>query len=385
MPKKSNTAIKAYKKKDGKTYYMFKVYLGLDPLTGKPQYTTRRGFKSLKEAEIALARIQVEIAKGTFQKRTYETYRELYEAWIEVYKNTVEESTLNKTLKYFEHHILPAIGDYRIEQLNVDICQKFVNKLHEKLAKARTIKAYASKVLDYAVKRDLIASNPFKLVEMPKKRAHKSTIKKVERNFYTKEELNKLLSIMKEETNRKAYVAIHILAFTGMRKGELLALTWEDIDFDKKEITINKAIARGLENTMYEKSTKTGVSRTISLDDETINLLKEWQIDLKKSLGRNFKKKKQLVMPNEENNYLQPTKTRKWLNYVIEKYKLPPLTTHGLRHTHTSMLIEAGANMKQVQQRLGHSDIKTTMDIYTHLTAHAEKETVNLFANFLKS
>ncbi|MBD8034604.1 site-specific integrase [Solibacillus merdavium] len=385
MPKKSNSAIKAYKKKDGKTYYMFKVYLGSDSMTGKPQYTTRRGFRSVKEAEIALARIQLEIANGKYQKRTYETYRELYEAWFKSYKSTVEESTLNKTTKYFEHHILPAIGDYRIEQLNVDICQRFVNKLHEKLVKARTVKAYASKVLDYAVIRNLINTNPFKLVEMPKKRAPKKSVNRVERNFYTKEELNKLLSLMKEETNRKAYVAIHVLAFTGMRKGELLALTWEDIDFEKKEMTINKAIARGLENTMYEKSTKTGVSRTISLDNETINLLQEWQIDLKNSLGRRFKKKKQLVLPNEDNSYLQPTKTRKWLNYVIEKYKLPPLTTHGLRHTHTSMLIEAGANMKQVQMRLGHSDIKTTMDIYTHLTAHAEKETVNLFADFLKS
>lgn len=385
MPKKKFPAIKPYKKKDGKTYYMFKVYIGLDPLTGKPQYTTRRGFKSLQEAEMAYKRINADIADGKFQKRTYETYRELYDAWIETYKNSVEESTLNKTLKYFEHHILPAIGDSKIEQLDVDVCQRFVNKLHEKLVKARTIKAYASKVLDYAVKRELIRSNPFKLVEMPKKRAPKKSVNRVERNFYTKDELNRLLSIMKEENNRKAYVAIHILAFTGMRKGELLALTWDDIDFDKKEMTINKAIARGLDNTMYEKSTKTGTSRTISLDDETIDLLKEWQIDLKNSLGKRFKKKKQLVIPNEENNYLQTTKTRKWLNYVIDKYKLPPLTTHGLRHTHTSMLIEAGANMKQVQQRLGHSDIKTTMDIYTHLTAHAEKETVNLFANFLKS
>lgn len=385
MTRKKFSTIKPYKKKDGKTYYMFKVYLGLDSLTGKPQYTTRRGFKTIKEAEITFARIQLEISNGTFQKRTYETYREIYSAWLETYKNSVEESTLNKTLKYFEHHILPAIGEYRIEHLNVDICQKFVNDLHEKLVKARTVKAYASKVLDYAVKRDLIQSNPFKLVEMPKKRAYKKAIKTVERNFYTKEELNALLSVMKEENNKKAYVAIHTLAFTGMRKSELLALTWEDIDFDKKEMTINKALARGLDNRIYLKSTKTGISRTISLDEETINLLKEWQIDLKKLLGGAFKKKHQLVMPNEENGYLQPTKTRKWLNYVIDKYNLPPLTTHGLRHTHTSLLIEAGANMKQVQMRLGHSDIKTTMDIYTHLSAHAEKETVNIFTDFLKA
>lgn len=81
---------------------------------------------------------------------------------------------------------------------------------------------------------------------------------------------------------------------------------------------------------------------------------------------------------------MQTTKTRKWLNYIIEKYELPPLTTHGLRHTHTSMLIEAGANMKQVQMRLGHSDIKTTMDIYTHLTAHAEKENSQFVRRLLK-
>lgn len=169
-----------------------------------------------------------------------------------------------------------------------------------------------------------------------------------------------------------------------MHKGEALALTWKDINFKDNEIRINKAISRGKNNKLYLKTTKTGISRTIKLDPETMDLLKAWRKQQKKDylhLGYNTTQPNQLVFSNENNEFIQPTKTRKWLMNILKKYKI---TTHGLRHTHCSLLFEAGANLKDVQDRLGHTDSKTTLDIYTHVTQKAKAETIEKFENYLK-
>lgn len=108
------------------------------------------------------------------------------------------------------------------------------------------------------------------------------------------------------------------------------------------------------------KSTKTGVARTIKMDDNTMAILKVWKKRQKQDylvLGFNTLQPKQLIFSNELNEHMQPTKTRKWIVHVQDKYKLGTITTHGLRHTHCSLLFEAGASLKEVQDRLGHSVI----------------------------
>lgn len=80
---------------------------------------------------------------------------------------------------------------------------------------------------------------------------------------------------------------------------------------------------------------------------------------------------------------MQPTKTRKWILHVQKKYNLKQISTHKLRHTHCSLLFEAGASLKEVQDRLGHSDVKTTMDIYTHVTKKAKDEAIQKFTKYM--
>lgn len=172
-----------------------------------------------------------------------------------------------------------------------------------------------------------------------------------------------------------------------MRKGEALALTWNDLNFTSNELRINKAISRGKDNQLYMKTTKTGVARSIKMDDKTMAVLKEWKKQQKQDyliLGYNTMQPKQLVFSNEVNEYLQPTKTRKWILHVQKKYKLGTITTHGLRHTHCSLLFEAGASLKEVQDRLGHSDVQTTMNIYAHVTKKAKEEAIQKFASYLE-
>lgn len=389
MTKKRTTSIESYTLANGEKRYKFQIYVGVDPLTGKEKRTTRSGFKRKKEAELALARIKLEISKGTFRKVQAETYQDIYDLWIRQYEKTVEESTFVKTEGIFRNHILPHFGLYKIDKLNVEVCQEHVDRWANKLKKYRIIKSYAAKVVDFAIKRGYMQINPFKLVDMPKiKKEPLELVKEVDENFYTREQLNKFLDYLKKENKPKVYVLFRLLAYSGMRKGEALALNWKDIDFKNDEIRINKAISRGKDNKLYLKTTKTGSIRTIKMEKETMRTLALWKKQQQKDyliLGFNTLNEEQLVFSNKENEFLQPTKTRKWLVDILKKYNLKPITTHGLRHTHCSLLFEAGANIKEVQDRLGHSDIKTTMDIYTHLTQEAKSETIRKFDNYLNN
>lgn len=380
--------IKKYMLKNGEIRYQFKVYIGTDPLTGKQKRTTRRGFKTKKEAELALARLKLQIANGEYQKENVDTFEDVYNLWVLQYENTVEESTYVKTIGLFNNHILPSLGEYRISKITIDHCQKSLNEWSQKIKKYHTLKAYAARVFDFAIKREFINKNPFSFVELPRvsgKTTHLNH-QSIDDNFYTKEEVIDFLAHLENESNYKAYVLFRLLIFSGMRKGEALALTWEDIDFDDRIILVHQALSRGKDNRLYLKSTKTNEDRTLKMDEVTMDLLRKWKIYQKEDLslqGLTIKKSKQLVFSNDTNGYLQPTKTRKWIVYIQDKYNLKKVTTHGLRHTHCSLLFEAGASLKEVQDRLGHSDIQTTMNIYTHVTKKAQKQAIEKFSSYL--
>lgn len=384
--------IKQYTLKDGTACYKFTVYLGKDPLTGEEKITTRRGFKSAKEANEALGKLIHDFKNGLYQKNVIETYQDLYDRWIENYEHTVEESTFVKTTGIFKIHILPAIGNLRITQIDVDTCQKLVNQLSKKLKRFKVVKNYAALVLKFAIKRGLIKMNPFDLIDMP---VIKTNIdyenddeddEKFE-NFYTREELNEFIHCFQQEGKLRNYVFYRLLAFSGMRKSEAYALRWEDIDFEEQEINIWKAVKRGKKR-LYLGPTKNKEPRTLKMDEGTMNLLKEWarvQSENNIKLGINMNESKQFLFPNSKNNLTDPNKARTWLLPVIIKFNLPYITPHGLRHTHCSLLFEAGASIKEVQVRLGHKDIKTTLEIYAHVTKKTKAKTVEKLVKHLEN
>lgn len=232
MKRSKTTTIKEYYTKSGEKRYYFKIYIGKDPLTGKPKYTTRR-FKKEKEAKVELARMKYEIQNGTYCKERIETFQDVYNLWIKQYERTVEESTFEKTYRIFKNHILPALGKYIISKINYEICQQKANEWTDTVQNARQIKSYAAQVLDYAIKLGYIKTNPFNLVKITKKGKRIEDEERME-NFCSKEELIMFLHCLKKESNLKIYTFFRLLAYTGMRKGEALALTWNDINFTKK-------------------------------------------------------------------------------------------------------------------------------------------------------
>lgn len=376
--------IKKYTKKDGSTVYMAKIYLGIDPLTGKPKRTTLRDSTS-SGLKLKIARMQLDVKENGFKHARIYTYNDVYLLWLDVYKNTVEESTLVKTIGMFNNHIIPHFGNYRIDKIDVAYCQKAINLWFTKLEKFKVPMTYASKVFDHAVRLGILNDNPSKKITLPVKKT--DTTKESEVNFYSKEELELFFNCLEKENDYQIYTLFRLLAFSGTRKGELLALTWNDIDFKNKTIKINKAVSRGLNSRLLIKAPKTKSSvRDISIDTITMKILKQWRLIQKENylkLGFNTLKSKQLVFSNNNNEFFQPTKTREWLEKIINKNDLKRITTHGFRHTHCSLLFEAGATIKEVQDRLGHSDIQTTMNIYTHVTDKAKEQTADKFAKYV--
>ncbi|WP_162261576.1 site-specific integrase [Liquorilactobacillus mali] len=180
-----------------------------------------------------------------------------------------------------------------------------------------------------------------------------------------------------------------LLAFTGLRKSEALSLQWKDIDYVNKSVKIYRTLffdAR--KHKVIVQTPKTASSeREIELDAKTISLLKSWRIDQRERLltnGINSMTNEQFLFTQMKSNQLLITnRANDWLKWVYKKYPQKKITVHGFRHTHASLLFEAGASIKEVQNRLGHSNSKTTLDIYTHVTKKVKRDTAEKFAKFM--
>ena len=225
-----DSKIKEYIKKDGSKAYMFQAYLGVDPVTGKPRKTTRSGFATKKEAQLTLSRVKFEVEEDGFQKVNHDTFEEIYLLWFDsAYKNTVKESTYVKTKETFRLHILPAFGSMKLNKISVTYCQTTVNNWCDSLAKYRVMKNYVTKVLDYSITLGLLKDNPMRKIIMPRRKEIVDG-EKFE-NYYNKEELQHFLDCIKSDGFARWNALFRLLAFTGFRKGEALALQWKDIDF----------------------------------------------------------------------------------------------------------------------------------------------------------
>ncbi|SLM97814.1 Integrase [Brachybacterium faecium] len=267
---------KQYETEKGK-FWKYRAYLGTDETTGKDKRVEKRGFKTKKEAQLSLSRLQLDYDKNGSVNNTKYTYNDMYLLWLEQYKNTVKESTLAKTQRTFKNHILPFFGQYRIDKIKPTYCQKAVNLWHEKkLVKYKIMMNYTSKVFAYAISLNLLTDNPTKRITIPK--VIEDVTEDVLKNFYTKEELKLFFDCIEKENIYRDLTLFRVLAFTGARKGEILSLTWQDINFKDNTIRINKALAQGLNNKLIIQTPKTKTSvRTISIDPKTTEILKEWR------------------------------------------------------------------------------------------------------------
>lgn len=380
------TKIKEYKLKNGDIRYMFTVYTGVNQSTGKKANTTRRGFKTQKEATIVLSRLKLDIDnKGSLPKENNILFSQVYEEWHDQHINRVEESTDDKIVSLFKNHVLPAFGNLRVRAITSHKCQTVLNEWFKEVTlNYKRWFIYTKKVLNFAVKQGYIKRNPANMVTMPLK---KNEAGDKPENFYDKEELAEFMNCLDQKNKPEQFTWFRLLAFTGLRKGEALALTWQDIDFNNSTLRVNKSLGKGYHGRLYVKAPKTRASRrTLALDPITLRTLKTWRTEQRElflSYGINTLHKGQLIFATNKNTFKSENTPRMWLLDVINANNLKPITTHGFRHTHCSALFASGATIKEVQVRLGHSDIKTTMNVYAHVTKSQNVEVVSKLASFL--
>lgn len=382
--------IKSYKSK-GKTKYMFKVYLGTDPLTGKRIDTTRRGFSSAREAKQALTQLKAEFDAGKFKTRTQDmTLGELFEKWWAVYEPSVKISTSNNRYLAYSKHF-KKYDDLKLSKLNTLWAQDVVNELAREFKSYKALLSVLRLIINYGIRLELIEKDPFALVVYPKPLEKSTKVHSIENNFYSKDELKLFLDRAKKLPNPVYYPFFRLLAYSGIRAGEISALNWSDIDFNEHTLSVTKTVSRGLrKNSNFITKPKTKKSnRTIFIDDETLQVLKTWKTTQAKMLlakGINALSDSQLIFPKRNNQIAGTTSANSRLRVLYNQNPdLRRISIHGFRHTHATLLLEAGLNIKDVQERLGHKNVQITLDIYSHVTQQKKQKTAEKFANYLES
>lgn len=383
--------------------YKVRFMKGYDELTGKQQFITKQGFTSKFEAEdylqvleqaynrtgintLELAKEAVRVSENDKKENDVELhkFRDVFNQWFENYQYTVKESTWVTTQRNFDNHILPYLGRKNISDIDDDYIQKVVNKWFK--SKLRNYKRFlnaTSLIFQYAKRKHYITTNPCENVIIPRQESH---LHLMAENYYTKEELQKFLQCVYESSDFNVYAFFRLLAFSGMRKGELLALTWSDVHFKEMTISITKTQSRGKDGINIQTAKTNESMRTVWLDRKTISILKDWKKEQRTwLLQRGYNQpSNQLVFQNGYNTMYQPIKPRLWMLRVTDEYNLKRITIHGFRHTYATIAYKAGLDVKQLQHQLGHRNIQTTLDIYTAITNGQKSDIADKYSDYLQ-
>ncbi|MFI3603519.1 site-specific integrase [Vagococcus fluvialis] len=384
-------SINKYKTKSGLRYAV-RLYIRKDE-QGKQEYYVKKGFKTEKEAKLHEARKKLEIADGTYQKLSDDIFNTIFIDWLPTYKNRVQETTYQRTEDIFRLHILPVFGEKSISKITPVQCQNAINKWAETYTNIKQLKSYTSQIFEHAIFAEFLQRNPMLNVKLPKKE------KKESDNFFSLDELKSFIEILHKEESLKHILIFQLLITTGVRKGELSALRWSDIDFDEHLLYIDKSYAtiRNKDSSSkrktirVQKDTKNITSkRILPVDSQTIEMLKKWKKEQALELlqfGINTKRKDQLIFTyiNADGKINQPLHadySNNIMRKLEKKYQFKHVTIHGLRHTHATLLLEGGASIKETQDRLGHKNAETTLNTYSHVTEKAQRNAVDKFISY---
>lgn len=378
--------IKKYTTKNEETRYLFQTYLGIDPITGKERRTTRRGFKTMKEAKQAERNLLLDVEENGLPSNQSDgfqdpTFEELAQLWLENYKTTVKPSTFENVKSKVEKMTEEHFKELKLKKITVAYCQRVVIELSKNYILYNHYLSVINRIFKYAVLMDIINSNPFDKVIKPKSR---QTQRKG--NFLTKEELKEFLKLAQTTTLSYFFPLVHLMAYTGLRQGEALALKWSDINFENKKITVDKTAVRIKEKQTLQTPKTKNSKRVISIDSATLSILKSWKKDQIKIFfknGKHFEGDENFIFTNQRAEWVHIHNFIRYFKRFISDHKLKPITPHGLRHTHASLLFSAGVEPKNISDRLGHSTVQITLDLYTHITEEQRSDTVDKLLEYM--
>ncbi|MFD2444203.1 tyrosine-type recombinase/integrase [Bacillus sp. CGMCC 1.16607] len=379
--------------------WAFIIDIGLDPVTGKRKQKVKSGFKTKQEAEEAVATLIHELNQGTYLEETDKTFSDFAIEWLPIYSDSkdVKPGTIRVRLHEIGK-LLPYFAKLKLKDITRKMYQDALNDLKNQGYSDSTregIHRTGRMIFRKALELELIKKDPTEFAYVKK---DKKTIEQLEEEevpkYLEKEELALLLETAKANGLEHDYLVFMILAYTGIRVGELVALKWKDIDFKNHTISITKTYYNPNNNALeYQLVTpKTRKSkRKIIVDEEVIHQLmehKKVQEKFLEQLGDDYHNK-DFIFAKMERQFGYPIVIKNVRDRMKRLLRIAglneDLTPHSLRHTHTSLLAEAGVSLEQIMDRLGHTDDQVTKNVYLHVTQEMKKEASQKFAELMRS
>lgn len=390
-------------RKRGKTFsYIFEAGKTAD---GKRKVVEKGGYPSQAEAYKAGVAAYTDWLHGNIGITSEKiTLKDFMTNWLaNVVADNVKPSSLQTYRLTFQKQIAPYLGDVKVQELTPAILDEWMRKLLKAGLAKNTLSAIYMMIhhaLDYAVyPAQLISSNPAAYIKVPKN-APRNVVK---RTIITPEQFDALLE--KYPFGTPFHIPLMLLYHTGMRLGEVLGLSWSDIDFVTKKITVRRQIVYLVKRGHFFSTLKTESSnRYLFADDDLLSELSRWQTqqaENEKSCGGSYvriyceenghieRRSKALpAPPDAEKVSLVCTHADGRLvlrNHFTRILTDEGLNAHSFRHTHATQLIENGASAKGVAGRLGHANAAITQNLYTHNTEKLQEDTVTIFNKILQT
>ncbi|MDR5584858.1 site-specific integrase [Paenibacillus larvae] len=352
--------------------------------------------KKLREyLEDELHKFKIEVEAGEYIAPQKMTLRQFIEnEWEPKYASNTENLsplTYQTYMHFIENRIMPVFGHKNLEDIRTLHIVTFINDLSKPEARKdgksgklspgtiQYIHRVLKNIFNRATEWQLIKTNPIVGVKKPK-------VEQTEFDFYDEDEAREAIAALSKEPRRWRLLILGSMV-GGFRRGELLALEWSNVDFDNMTLSINKSISLTKDGRAVEKAPKSKSSkRIVDMPDWYMDELKVHEYEWKKeklSVGDKWRGgDRQYVFHAGFGKPFHHTYPTEWWNCFTKRHNLKRVRFHDLRHSSATLLIEAGASMKAVQQRLGHSKHQTTADIYAHVTKKVSRDTAEKFNKF---
>ncbi|KKB35079.1 site-specific integrase [Bacillus thermotolerans] len=358
--------------KDNKTgKYQFIFDAGPHPLTGKRRQIKRRGFESKRQAMDAMTKLKAEILENELVDLTQISYEKYMVEWLQERKNHLQDSTFEIHSLFYRNVIKPRLGHLKLQHIAPIQIQKFVNDLVNDTSYSEHTIHLIFRIVSASLKKakilKLIKDNPATGITLPKVKRKEIRVWSLDQvNFFVNE-----AKMIKRLT--RCHIGFIISIFTGMRQGEILGLRWKDIDFEEQIIFVRQTLTQNAEIKTGAKNL-TSV-RSIHIPNKLIDELKIYrrQVIQEKLLHGQGYHDNDLVVCTGDGKPIIPRNFRKEFYNLTAKMGLPKIRFHDLRHTHATILIQQNINVKLISERLGHADIETTLNTYSHVLPDMQK------------
>lgn len=381
--------MRGHTRRRGKTW-AYVVDLGPDPQTGKRRQKWKSGFDREKDARRALNEVLGRLQDGTFIADAAAPFASFVDEWLDTRRADLRPSTLHSYTRNLTQHVTPRIGAIPLGKIDAGVLNRLYADLGSDGARrdgrpgglsARTIQyvsTIVSAALADAVEWGRLTTNPALRARPPRPRS--SGARQID--AWDAATLRDFLERSNVYGDRY-YPLWVVLASTGARRGEVLGLRWRDLDLDAGQLTITQTvIAVDHKAQLGEPKTEQG-RRSIAIDSGTVAVLKRWrarQAEERLSLGSGYRDQG-LVFAKLTGQVLHPERVSREFDRRVQRWELPRIPLHGLRHTWATLALQAGVHPRVVQERLGHSTIAITLGVYSHVSPKLDAGAAKLVAS----